>query len=594
MSDTWSESMAFRLAFSGSQLGVRTAWLTGLGTLAIAMRMPWVSRVLHNHDAVNYALALNEYDVSKFQPHAPGVPLYVVFAKLVTLLVQNTNLALVAVSILGSLLAAVVAFLFAERWFGTVAAVVFALGLSTSPLFWFFGEVASPYTVGVAISLIIAAGCYDILQGGRPLSFYGTALLLGLSGGIRPDIPLFLTPLWLFTSVRGLRRPRAIPVGFLLIALGTLAWLLPTIWLSGGPASYLSATQRQASLFTPFSFRTTAENSLLLLAWTLWGLGSGCAVLGYLIVTQKGRSALVHAFRDRSVAPFFFLWTLPPLAFFSLTHIGINEGGYALAFIPPLCLLSGRILAIYLGWHHPRSVTNAAVLGGLCLAIVLTNGVLFLLPAPVPEEPTLSSGNELPGPGGYMNRGLLWITRGRLDITSYVNRGFLRMTAWAIARNDQYRSFYLASIGRVFSPYDTMIIANGWYRHIMYYLPDFLVANGHIRPQECLVSRHHVLRSHSEGQPVVVPSDVRRIVWLIGPVDLSLSEPPPLQRKAAADGSIAWEEVDPGTIVRHGACTLNIPLQAGQESAGAGADRLSSVGGTDVVTRPVLWSANKQ
>src|SRR5262249_24558274 len=51
----------------------------GLSLLTIVSRLPYRARMLYNWDAVQFALALREYDVVKHQPHPPGYVLYVGF-----------------------------------------------------------------------------------------------------------------------------------------------------------------------------------------------------------------------------------------------------------------------------------------------------------------------------------------------------------------------------------------------------------------------------------------------------------------------------------------------------------------------------------
>src|SRR5207245_1570335 len=55
----------------------------GLSIITVLSRLPYRARMLYNWDAVQFALALNEYDVVKHQPHPPGYILYVALGRLV-------------------------------------------------------------------------------------------------------------------------------------------------------------------------------------------------------------------------------------------------------------------------------------------------------------------------------------------------------------------------------------------------------------------------------------------------------------------------------------------------------------------------------
>ena len=79
------------------------AWLAGgLGVLTLLSRWPYRARLLYNWDAVQFALALREFDVAKHQPHPPGYLLYVGLGRLLNIPLADPNLAYVALAMLFS------------------------------------------------------------------------------------------------------------------------------------------------------------------------------------------------------------------------------------------------------------------------------------------------------------------------------------------------------------------------------------------------------------------------------------------------------------------------------------------------------------
>jgi hypothetical protein len=54
-----------------------------LSLLTVLSRLPYRTRIPYNWDAVQFALALSEYDIEKHQPHPPGYILYVALGRLV-------------------------------------------------------------------------------------------------------------------------------------------------------------------------------------------------------------------------------------------------------------------------------------------------------------------------------------------------------------------------------------------------------------------------------------------------------------------------------------------------------------------------------
>src|SRR5262245_10278369 len=53
----------------------------GLSLVTLVSRWPYRARMLYNWDAVQFALALREFDVAKHQPHPPGYLLYVLLGR---------------------------------------------------------------------------------------------------------------------------------------------------------------------------------------------------------------------------------------------------------------------------------------------------------------------------------------------------------------------------------------------------------------------------------------------------------------------------------------------------------------------------------
>ena len=74
----------------------------GLALLTLLSRWPYRARMLYNWDAVQFALALREFDVAKHQPHPPGYLLYVGLGRLANRSLGDPTLAYVALAMLFS------------------------------------------------------------------------------------------------------------------------------------------------------------------------------------------------------------------------------------------------------------------------------------------------------------------------------------------------------------------------------------------------------------------------------------------------------------------------------------------------------------
>jgi hypothetical protein len=135
--------------------------------------------------------------------------------------------------------------------------------------------------------------------------------------------------------------------------LGSLLWIAPLIWISGGPLDYWHESQSLAS-------RSSGSTSIfhgnlpgIGRNWTLVGsslLGTlGAAIVPLLLVVRRPRLAL-----PREAGPereFLALWIMPGLLVFLFLHMG--QPGYILLLTPPL------YLAVVGAW--PKSIPTARV-----------------------------------------------------------------------------------------------------------------------------------------------------------------------------------------------------------------------------------------
>src|SRR3972149_5491273 len=96
----------------------KNAWLPrqdlllalSLSALTLLSRWPYRARMLYNWDAVQFALALKEYDVAKHQPHPPGYILYVGLGRLLNSFLHDPTLSYVVLAMLASAAATLVVY----------------------------------------------------------------------------------------------------------------------------------------------------------------------------------------------------------------------------------------------------------------------------------------------------------------------------------------------------------------------------------------------------------------------------------------------------------------------------------------------------
>lgn len=460
--------------------------------IALALRGPFASQYLWAWDSVLYARAIADFDVASGRPHPPGYLFYVLIARAATWLAGEANAGLVVVSVLAGAAVCAAGLLVGVRIFGLAIGVLAAAILIADPLLWHYSEVAYPYTLLALLTGSVGALLWWSRGGGAGRALV-TSLALGLAAGFRQDLLLLLGPMWVWAiAVRG---PGTVLASAAVVALGSLAWLLPTMALSGGLERYVSVTAAQIAGHSPIGgtgpqgVRENVLMTLIGLRWQLhWALP--LAPLGAWVLIRR------HQLRTR-LWPL-ALWITPAVATYMVFHIG--EWAYTLSVAVPLALLAaiGGIALI----EAFRSTALRAGGAAAIAAAVALNAHSFVL-----------------GEG--------------------------RFSARAIEGHDAGLAIRFAEYRARFPASETVIIAEGGYQHARYYLPEyrvFYVPSGTTVKRRTLDVGPEVRRAMLFlGEPRAHPRTRTRTVSLENGVDLHYV---PLERRSrlvVLDGYILVE-----------------------------------------------------
>lgn len=403
---------------------------------AIAIRIPFTSKMLFHHDSVNFALALEHFDLRVHQPHPPGYFLYIVMGRFVHLFIPDANLALICLSITFTGLTVPLIYLLAKEMYDCRTAVIASLLAAVSPNLWFHGEVALSYGVEAFFSALTGFLCWKIHQGRHDL-LWVAALVLGVAGGFRQNTMVFLFGLAIFAAWKAPAR-RIVPALILLVAVCSV-WFLAMVRLTGGMEAYTAAFRELWRFNTGHNsvfeagwqhFRLFSE---ALFAFNVYGLGAGLAVMGTAFYSVARSGELSSLCRGKRW--FYAAWILPSYLFYQMIFIHPANPGYALIFLVPLLLLCARC-TLRLG-EKIEMISGRKCSALLTFAVLIANAGIFL------SSETLAS------------RGI--IKRHDRDLALIVN---------------ELRSL---------NPEDTAIILQPsvfyGFRMIMYYLPEYTVYN---------------------------------------------------------------------------------------------------------------------
>jgi dolichyl-phosphate-mannose-protein mannosyltransferase len=469
-----------------------------LALLTALSRLPYRARMLYNWDAVQFALALREYDVVKHQPHPPGYILYVGLGRIVNAWLADPTAAYVTLAVVFSGLTTFVVYALARAAYDRPTALAAATLLAVSPLFWFYGSVGLTYAGEALFASLVAFFAFRALDGSEPDAWLAAGYL-GLAGGMRQSMLVLLLPLWLTAVCLGARRRRTLPLGLLILTAVVLAWLVPMIWLTGGVGRYLAASRDLAdSVVLPTSvmvgpLQTTLRMSRYLLESVIVGLG------------------------PLTLAAALLPW-------YVRRHGWGRREWLAVSWITPavLVVLLSRVLVAALAAAAPVRYAwmRAVATGAVVVAVVLVNGAFFVNARPLPRDfDTVKSA---------------WWRAAEDEAYDWI---FSR-TAAALRQHEDVVRTFVDAIRGLYPAEDTVVITElgnsrsyPWLRHAMFYLPEYSMFElrvcdqtpGYYAPQ---------LSSEMVPQPdsdVRLPARTRRLVWFVDHWSPSVARPEGLQ-----------------------------------------------------------------
>jgi hypothetical protein len=417
-----------------NKLQISERWLVlALFLFTVLSRIPFQSQYLYHFDSVNMAFGILEFDVLAGAPQFPGYIVYIALAQALNFLIRDPQTTMLLISIIGSGLAVVMLYILGRDMFNQTTGLIAAVFLATSPLFWFYSEIALPHTLDM-FTVILAVWLLYKLMIGETRWLWWTAVYLALVGGFRQQTLMFLAPLMILAGYR-LGIVRIILAG-ILIGVTTIAWFAPLMAYSGGIKAYMEGSNAySSSFFDSTSLLAGAgmtgliRNVRKLGTYTLYGWALTILPMLYWLpqIPARWRSWLVN----RKVW-FILLWIAPALAFYVIIHMG--QQGLVFVFLPALFLVSAEGLRRLFQMQPARLQVATAVIS------LVSAGIFIFGPVyPLGE-----------------------------------NRPEVKLLTYATLReNDLVIGQQVETIKANFDPQNTLLLNAGNWRHLQYYLPEY-------------------------------------------------------------------------------------------------------------------------
>lgn len=331
----------------------------GVSALYLALTVPFISRLPYNWDAAQFVLAVRHYEIGMHQPHPPGYPLFVVLGKLLHLVVSE-NLALVIIAILFGYISVVVIYLFCYRlWPNKLGSAFITTAYIVNPLFWLYRETALTYVVDAAASITLGYLVWQTMTRRTRQYVFISSGVLALAGAIRPSLVALLLPLFIFQLSFHRRNWKLVLGSFGIVLIGTLAWFIPVVIVTGGVGEYLTESRNLygASVANSNIFEQTklVFNTILIsLNILIIPMVASCVVL--IVRYHRQWRQFINLYLLAA------MWIIPALAVYCVGHFG--QLGYALILLPPFYLLLIPVLQLAMD----RWLGRWLIIGGLVLA----------------------------------------------------------------------------------------------------------------------------------------------------------------------------------------------------------------------------------
>ena len=227
-------------------------------------------------DSLRFALGIQDYSIINLQPHFPGYPIFIFFAKIVFFFSNSLG---ITFSIMGGISIFIIIHFtckLARIELNSPAGIFCSAIIFFNPLLWILSNRYMPDIFGAAI--MVAALYFLILHNDFNYKLMVGTFLIGILAGTRLSyLPALIVPVALAIYKSKIRKNLLYS-----FVLGNIIWLLPLVWVTGWNDLIIAASKQTIGHFTDFGGTSITENNWSLrlknFSSSIWADGFG----GYL------------------------------------------------------------------------------------------------------------------------------------------------------------------------------------------------------------------------------------------------------------------------------------------------------------------------
>jgi hypothetical protein len=467
----------------------KVSWLTGIGFLLVTLllRLPFISQTLFELDSVNLAVATFRFSLVEVTPHMPGYILPILLARFILLFTNDHNAAFTAMSVAGSVISVLAMWRAGVHLRGERLGVIAGCLWMTTPMFWFYSEVATVYIYeALFTSLIIYLGI-RILRSPDDKRFPLLLIIVyAISAAARQTSVLFFLPaiVYLFIVTKQPLRTVLLSLGLWIVI--TVMWSVVLLNESGGIAAYLSALDNEYIYRTQsVLFGNKLGEHLSVIGKMLFYLVVGSMPMIFIlciavVVSPQHTLRFVRDVFGKRSFRFTALTALPAFLFYTVFYF--MKAGYLLNILPAVILSAAVLLDQSMirltekQRQHPqnrRVLTGKMITRNVSLFMIVScslNILWFILPLPGKERTLyddLFTRESIYGPERSKH------SIGSSGFTTLLNKAFAYTSYQKISAQDNTTSTVRAIIDS-FGAANVVTLDTWWHRFSYYYYPDML------------------------------------------------------------------------------------------------------------------------
>ncbi len=455
--------------------------LTGSLLIAATLvtRLPFISQMLYEFDSIDFAVATFRFSLEQVTPHFPGYILHILFAKFILLFISDVNLAFVMISILLSIGSVLFLWRAGVRLRGERVGVIAAVLWLLTPLFWFYGEVASAYVYEAFFaSAFLYLGISLLRDRNNKWLVYFLFVALSLATGARQSSVIFFTPCLIYILWKTTQPLRILFQGTMLFLLISSVWLVILFSYSGGVAKYFSLEESQTiyrsqSILFGNSFAAHAVViGKVLVSLLIAALPFVMIFLASFLQYWRRVGAFNRSQFPKPSFRFVALVVLPPFLFYFGVYF--MKAGYLLNILPSCALIAAVLLDQMAIWRAEkikrasvdkllltRPIITFATIRNVVL-VVCFDLIIFLAPFPWTSREYFDNSFTYDS----FNAGIIQSSG------LFLNRLAAFSNVYGVKNIDLLHEEVFAAIQcEAAKPSDLILLDTWWHRWGYYYLP---------------------------------------------------------------------------------------------------------------------------